>query len=67
MIHALLLSWLRKHFSDLRTVATERTPVLLRGGPVERAFDRAEVAGRFSVDAVSSRPRRSANSSCRYC
>lgn len=40
-------------FSDLRTVATERTPVLLRGGLLKRAFDRAEVDGRFSVDAVS--------------
>jgi alpha-beta hydrolase superfamily lysophospholipase len=40
-------------FSDLRTVATERTPALLRGPLLKKAFDRAEVDGHFSMDAVS--------------
>jgi len=40
-------------FSDLRTVAIERTPALLRGSLMQKAFDRAEVEGRFTMDAVS--------------
>jgi hypothetical protein len=40
-------------FSDLRTVAMERTPALLRGSLLQNAFDRAEIDGHFSIDAVS--------------
>ena len=40
-------------FSDLRTVATERTPAFLRGQLLRKAFDRAEAAARFDIDAVS--------------
>ena len=40
-------------FSDLRTVAMERTPALLRGGLLQKAFARAEQDGRFNIDAVS--------------
>jgi uncharacterized protein len=40
-------------FSDLRTVATERAPWFLPAPIVRRAFERAELQGRFQVDAVS--------------
>jgi len=40
-------------FSDLRTIATERAPWFLPGPIVRRAFARAELQGRFQVDAVS--------------
>jgi uncharacterized protein len=40
-------------FSDLRTVAMERTPALLRGRLLQKVFDRAEADGRFSMAAVS--------------
>lgn len=40
-------------FSDLRTVARERAPWLLTDGMIERAFQLAETAGKFKVDAVS--------------
>jgi pimeloyl-ACP methyl ester carboxylesterase len=31
----------------------ERTPALLRGGLLQKAFDRAEADGHFSIDGVS--------------
>jgi uncharacterized protein len=40
-------------FSDLRTVARERAPVLLTSRVIRQAFTIAEARGRFSVDAVS--------------
>jgi len=40
-------------FSDLRTVATERAPVVFTSGIVARAFRVAEQQGGFSVDDVS--------------
>ena len=40
-------------FSDLRTVATERAPVVFTSGIIARAFRVAEQQGGFSVDDVS--------------
>jgi uncharacterized protein len=40
-------------FSDLRTVATERTPFFFTPGVIARAFLLAEEQGHFRVDAVS--------------
>lgn len=40
-------------FSDLRTIATERAPVLLPGFMIARAFRLAEKRGGFVVDAVN--------------
>ncbi len=40
-------------FSDLRTIATERAPVVFVPGIIDLAFGRAEADGHFQVDAVS--------------
>jgi hypothetical protein len=45
-------------FSDLRTVATERAPVFLTKGTIDRAFAAAEAQALFRVDDVH--PQRSA-------
>jgi uncharacterized protein len=45
-------------FSDLRTVATERAPAFFTQGRIDRAFEVAEVEGRFRVDDVQ--PQKSA-------
>lgn len=40
-------------FSDLRTIATERAPIVFTAGILDRAFARAETEAHFRVDAVS--------------
>jgi len=40
-------------FSDLRTIATERAPLVFTHGIIERAFARAEADAHFRVDEVS--------------
>ncbi len=40
-------------FSDLRTVASERAPLVFTSGAIERSFQLAEQQGRFQIDAVS--------------
>jgi uncharacterized protein len=40
-------------FSDLRTVATERAPFFFTSGIIQRAFERAEQGGNFSINDVS--------------
>lgn len=40
-------------FSDLRTVAAERAPLIIKAGSFGRAIRLAEQLGRFEVDAVS--------------
>lgn len=40
-------------FSDLRTIATERAPLLFPGFMIAKAFRLAETRGGFAVDAVS--------------
>jgi dipeptidyl aminopeptidase/acylaminoacyl peptidase len=40
-------------FSDLRTIATERSPFVFTAGTIRRAFELAEQEAQFDVDAVS--------------
>jgi dipeptidyl aminopeptidase/acylaminoacyl peptidase len=40
-------------FSDLRTVATERAPFFFTDSAIARAFELAEMQGRFQVDHAS--------------